>query len=145
MLSAQTAGGTAFPAEQSEIGWVGLRTTPAAADDPLFGGFPESFESFEWHHYRFDLPPGAVLLAANEINQAFRVGRNAWGTQFHIEVEGGMVREWLVIGAPDALAHGVDIDAVRSETDAKWMRHAEIAAEMARRFVEVVRAYRPAR
>jgi GMP synthase (glutamine-hydrolysing) len=145
-LLAQSAGGSADRAEQPEIGWYPLRTTAASADDPLFSAFPAEFESFEWHHYRFELPPGAVLLVSNDnVNQAFRFGRNAWGTQFHIEVSAPMVQEWLEVGAPDALAHGADIDSIRAETEAKEARHTELATAMARGFVDVVRAYRPAR
>jgi GMP synthase-like glutamine amidotransferase len=144
-LLAQTAGGQAPKAERPEIGWFPLRATPALDDDPLFCDFPAEFESFEWHHYRFDLPPGAVLLAANDnVNQAFRVGR-AWGTQFHIEVKADMVLDWLVTGAPDALAHGADIDAIRAETIAKEAPHAELAGALARRFAAEAAAYRGTR
>ncbi len=148
-LLAQTAGGTASLAPRSEIGWYRLHATSELAGDPVFGEFPAEFESFEWHHYCFELPPGAVLLATNDnVNQAFRIGMHAWGTQFHIEVPGSMIKEWLVSGAPDAIAHGADIDAIRADTDARDAAHAALAATLARRFAAVVAAasaYRGAR
>ena len=71
-----------------EIGAQLVAKRSAAAGDPLFGPLPIMPDVIQWH---FDaitaLPPGAVQLAsapACDI-QAFRLGRVAWGLQFHIE------------------------------------------------------------
>ena len=42
---------------------------------------------FQWHRETFDLPAGAVRLAGSEAceNQAFQIGRNIVGLQFHLE------------------------------------------------------------
>src|SRR5664279_4563846 len=57
---------------------------------------PVEFETFQWHHDSFDIPVGGVLLASSSacINQAFRVGSAAWGTQFHPEVTEQIIRDW---------------------------------------------------
>ena len=56
-----------------------------------------------WHGDTFALPEGAVRLAGNEAyeNQAFRVGDNAYGLQFHVEVTGGLVAHWAPHLPPD--------------------------------------------
>ena len=56
----------------------------------------------QWH---FDaitaLPPGAVTVASSPgcDVQAFRLGRLAWGIQFHIETTPAIVRSWATTDA----------------------------------------------
>ncbi len=80
-----------------EIGWYPLQLTPAAAGDLLFQGVATPQTVFHWHGDTFDLPAGAELLARGETcaNQAFRVGANAWGVQFHPEVTTAIIDDWL--------------------------------------------------
>ena len=54
-------------------------------------------EVFQWHEDQFDLPQGALLLARSKIcpNQAFKIGKNAYGLQFHIEITPGMIESWV--------------------------------------------------
>ena len=57
-----------------------------------------------WHGEQFTLPEGAVALAhsAQTEVQAFRLGNNAWGMLFHLEVDddfstsGWPNRPWLL-------------------------------------------------
>ena len=57
---------------------------------------PASFPTFQWHDDTFTLPEGAVRLAESPAaaNQAFRIGRAAYGIQFHFEADRDMVRSW---------------------------------------------------
>ena len=51
--------------------------------------------ALQWHDYAIDPPPGATVLASSDVClQAFRVGE-AWGVQFHPEVTGAILDEWL--------------------------------------------------
>lgn len=79
-----------------EFGWCDVALTPEGAADPFLSAVPESFSIFQWHSDTFTLPPGAVRLATNAAtaNQAFRVGRAAYGTQFHFEASSALVEEW---------------------------------------------------
>ena len=54
-----------------------------------------------WHEDIFVLPPGALRLAtsADTPNQAFRIGKRAYGLQYHIEVTPEMLDIWF--GDPD--------------------------------------------
>ena len=69
----------------------------AARTDPLFCGFSGSATVFQWHAETFDLPEGATHLAYSAAcpHQAFRVGANVYGLQFHLEVTPAMIAEWL--------------------------------------------------
>lgn len=74
--------------EGVEIGTVEVRCHASAAHDPLLGHLPPRFDAqaVHWQSVR-TLPPGATLLAssAHEDHHAFRVGKRAWGVQFHPE------------------------------------------------------------
>ncbi len=65
--------------------------------DPLFSGVQSPVPVLHWHGETFDIPPEAVHLASSRDyeHQAFRVGPNAYGLQFHLEVDEDMVREWV--------------------------------------------------
>jgi len=80
----------------SEFGWQRVALTEEGAADPLLAALPASFPIFQWHDDTFTLPRGAVRLAGNLAahNQAFRVGRAGYGTQFHFEADRRLVREW---------------------------------------------------
>jgi GMP synthase (glutamine-hydrolysing) len=95
-LLAKTLGARVFPNRVKEIGWYPIELTPAAADDPLFLQSGKR-TMFQWHGDTFEMPSGAVHLArsAQCENQAFRYGSNAYGLQFHIEMTGGMIDDWL--------------------------------------------------
>lgn len=72
------------------VGSVQVTLTPAARRDPLFEVLPERFDAFVGHKEAVSrLPPHAVLLASSPTCpvQAFRVGRRAWATQFHPELD----------------------------------------------------------
>lgn len=97
-LIASALGKKVYKAPVPEIGWSRVELTPAAAEDPVFAPLPQRpIEVLQWHEDTFDLPDGAVLLArGSEVaHQAFRVGRNAYGFQFHVEVTGSMVMDWF--------------------------------------------------
>lgn len=52
---------------------------------------------YQWHREGFALPAGATLLARGAVfeNQFFRYGPNAFGVQFHPEVDLEIMRRWL--------------------------------------------------
>lgn len=112
-----------------EIGW---HEVERSADDPVLGVLPQRFEAFEWHHYTYDVPPGAVELARNErCNQAYRLGDACWAVQFHPEVTHAQVLGW--IDDPDDPAD--DPDALRAETAAKIGRWNELGVALCDAFV----------
>jgi GMP synthase-like glutamine amidotransferase len=97
-LLALAAGGRVHPGESGpEIGWAPVELTPDSGSDPLFSGWPDRLDVLHWHGDTFSLPSGATRLATNDryANQAFRVGRAAWGMQFHIEVTDRAVEGFL--------------------------------------------------
>ncbi|MEM6305920.1 MAG: glutamine amidotransferase [Pseudomonadota bacterium] len=74
-----------------EFGYHRVDPTPEAGDF-----LTESLVFTQAHFHTFDLPDGAVRLARNDAyeNQAFRYGKNVYGTQFHPEVTPDGFRRW---------------------------------------------------
>ncbi|MBN8949699.1 MULTISPECIES: type 1 glutamine amidotransferase [unclassified Rhizobium] len=81
-----------------EFGWKTVGLTDAGRRDPLLADVGDEFTIFEWHGDTFTLPTGATRLAANGVtpNQAFRIGRATYGTQFHFEANAAVVDRWRV-------------------------------------------------
>ena len=79
------------------LGFFDVETTRMGKDDPLFHGLPDRVQVFHWHEDTFDIPQEAIQLACNTQteNQAFRYGRHAYGTQYHIEVTPEMIDMWF--------------------------------------------------
>jgi len=93
-----------------EFGWCALRRTAAGAADPVLSAVPEAFVGFQWHSDTFALPPEAVHLAEADAvaHQAYRIGRRAYGIQFHFEASRAVVSQWAVQlpGDVEAMAPG---------------------------------------
>lgn len=80
-----------------EIGWYDVTPTADGGKDPLFSHFAGTEKIFQWHGDRFEIPRGAVHLAASAAcaNQAFRYGENVYALQFHLEVDEALISRWL--------------------------------------------------
>ena len=105
-MIAEALGGKVYKGHVQEIGWYRITHSTAAADDPVFSIFPKELDVFQWHGDTFDLPPGAINLAgsAHYPNQAFKVGRNIYGLQYHIEATEQILHEWFPDDAGGTLA-----------------------------------------
>ncbi len=82
---------------RASIGFYEVQLTEEGKADPLFRGLPGYQQVIHWHEDTFDIPKDAVQLATNAHteNQAFRYGRRAYGTQYHIEVNPSMLDVWV--------------------------------------------------
>ena len=95
---AHALGARVYPNKKKEIGWYRVHLTAEGKKDPLMKGGANAPRVFQWHGDTFDLPKGARRLASSSLckNQAFRFGNNVYGLQYHLEVDGAMVQDWLV-------------------------------------------------
>jgi GMP synthase-like glutamine amidotransferase len=119
-LIAKAAGATISSGKKKEIGWYLLRLTDEGREDPLMKCLPDPLPVFQWHGDTFDIPDGAINLASSELfpNQAIRVGRSAYGLQFHLEVTEDMVREWIAVNRAEleGVNEYIDPEAILKET-----------------------------
>ena len=127
-----------YRAPVRELGFKRVRLTELGEGDPLLRAFQSGDRVFQWHEDTFDLPAGADLLAVGDDvpNQAFRLGRNAWGVQFHFEVDPAGVEAWLRAAEPalsrvwKRTAHEVR-EELRLHLDAQQQRSRALLAAFA--------------
>ncbi|MBB1059470.1 type 1 glutamine amidotransferase [Marilutibacter spongiae] len=105
-----------------EVGWHPLATTDAGRQDPVLAPLDEQSPVFQWHRYSFQVPDGAVHLARSPLcePQAFRWGDNAYGFQFHLEMDEALIERWLAnpryLDELRACGHAADADDIRAQT-----------------------------
>ena len=118
-LLARALGAEVGPSGHTEIGYAPLTLTPEGRRSPL--RHLADTPVLHWHGDRFTIPAGAQRLASTQKcdNQAFALGPNLLGLQFHLEVPPEGIERWL-IGYVDSLsALGIEPgDLRRAATDA---------------------------
>ncbi|MFJ3715126.1 type 1 glutamine amidotransferase [Streptomyces sp. NPDC090057] len=143
-MLAQVAGGEVKGEHgEPEFGSTVLTLLPQAAGDPLFAGLPERPAAVENHVDAIvRLPAGARPLARSERcpHQAFRLGRSAWGVQFHPEAGPEQIARW----PRERLSrYGVDRDELLRAARRADSAAAPVWREVALRFARLV-CQRPA-
>jgi len=140
LLAVANGGRVARNPAGPEFGAQLIAKRAVCSGDPLFGPMPITPDVIQWH---FDaitaLPPGAVQLASSPVCgvQAFRLGRLAWGIQFHIETTPELVRAWAITDAQEL--EGYDVQLLLSRSDAAHDDVAEVWQPFAETFADVVR------
>ncbi len=102
--------------------------------EPALAGLGDRLLVLHWHGDTFDLPAGAVRLAESDLcaNQAFRLGRRAYGLQFHVETDAALVRWWAEEDAAFA------VSALGPDGPAKIAAEATTLAPVMRKTGEVL-------
>ncbi len=104
----EALGGTVSRAPVPEFGWQSVDSD-----------IPEGLSPgpwFQWHYDRFTVPEGATEIARNNNGpQAFCKGHSL-GLQFHPELDGPLLQDWLGFGGEELRSHGIDLDSLVAET-----------------------------
>ena len=115
-MIALAAGARVFPSGATEIGFAPISLTEAGAQSCLapFRGDPVTLH---WHGDTFDLPHGATHLASTKLceNQAYALGANVIGFQFHPEATGRDIERWLVGHTVELAGAGIDVKQIRAD------------------------------
>ena len=147
-LLASSLGARVHAGATPEVGVLPVTLTDEGAADAVLSGLPRELPTLQWHGDTFDLPDGAVRLAGSPAypNQAFRWGRAAYGVQFHLEVTGGMAREWAQVPAyVDSLERTLgpgSAERLFADFDAASATMQDHARAMFERWVDVTTAAR---
>ncbi len=148
-LLASVAGAEVGKSGKPEVGWYEVEMAEAAAEDPLMSVLGPQPEVIQYHYDTFNWPEesGAsghevtILGTANGMNQAFRVGKNAWGTQFHIEMNLPTMLGWIA-SYPRAFEKAGNVPTEQAElTRQNWRLHQERSVALGRAFAQQVLAF----
>lgn len=134
LLAHAMGGKVGYRSAGVEIGTHVVSRTADAADDVLFQAVPEQFAAHLVHAQSvLALPPGATLLAhsAMEPHQAFRIGRCAWGVQFHPEFSSQVMRDYIRCKAEDPKG-----EALETETLLQSVQETPDASALLARFAD---------
>jgi GMP synthase (glutamine-hydrolysing) len=119
----------------TQEGSTTIELTPEGLADPLLGGLGvEKFDAQVSHAQSvLKLPPGAIRLAFDDwdANQAFRLGENAWGVQFHPEMDTDIARAYVEAENANLLAQGQDPQQILAD-----LRETPIAAQVLQHFAK---------
>ncbi|MDT8439139.1 MAG: gamma-glutamyl-gamma-aminobutyrate hydrolase family protein [Wenzhouxiangellaceae bacterium] len=141
-LLAHVCGAHVGPVARPEIGWYPVHPTAATADDPVLSPLTEPQQIYQWHHWGFDCPDGAVRLAEHPESgcQAFRVDHCGWGFQFHLELDQRLIHRWLTLKPyrHDLEQSGLDRtpDEIRRETEHHLPRALTLAEQVFGRWLD---------
>jgi GMP synthase-like glutamine amidotransferase len=141
-LLAEAAGEEPRRASRPEIGWHPVERTAEGAADPLIRALPPAFNAFQWHGYEMGIDDGEVLARSEICAQAARFGPVAWAIQFHAEVSERDALSWIADheSRPDAVAVGVEPEALTAETRARIGAWNELGHAVCTRFLELAAA-----
>lgn len=106
-ILATALGEEVYPGPHREIGWYNLQFFPSLGDYKIFHDLPATRKVFHWHGDTFNIPEGAVRIAASRAfpNQGFIYGNMVIALQFHLEVSPDSVKD-LVENCRDELVEG---------------------------------------
>jgi GMP synthase (glutamine-hydrolysing) len=117
-LIARALGARVYAGPVKEIGWSPLQLTTAARETPMQHLGIANLSVLHWHGETFDLPEGAMHLAASDKypNQAFMLGRTL-AMQFHAEVSATGLERWFIghTGEINQTA-GISVRQLRADT-----------------------------
>ncbi|EDX87732.1 class I glutamine amidotransferase, putative [Synechococcus sp. PCC 7335] len=96
-LIARAFGSRVYTHTAPELGFGSVRLVKSEHLDDWLKELPNELFLMQWHFDTFDLPPKATLLMTNDVcrHQAYRIGKNIYGFQFHFEVTAEIVMSWL--------------------------------------------------
>jgi GMP synthase-like glutamine amidotransferase len=138
-LLASAFGASVYPGSQKEIGWAPIDLTPEGQADPVLAPLGAAEAVFHLHGDTFDQPVGSLHLARSHCYtmQAFRLGRRAYGMQFHLEFTAAIIDRVLADPACRAAlqAQGRHPATVVAESSARLQALEPLAREVFRAFL----------
>ncbi len=115
LLGRAMGGNVDFHPGGKEVGTVAIKLRSERSNDPLFANLAPQFPVHATHSQSvLSLPPEAVLLAENDFepHHAFRLGRCAWGVQFHPEYDSNVMRDYVTAQSDSLVLAGQNVDAL---------------------------------
>ncbi|MEY4544630.1 MAG: hypothetical protein RL685_825 [Pseudomonadota bacterium] len=136
LLGQALGGSVALNPRGREMGTVSYTTH---VSDPVLGAAGSWLVNSTHVDSVVELPPGARVLGttALEPHAAVRFGPAAWGVQFHPEIDGTVMRQYIEARRPALLAESVDVARLERSVE-----DAPAAAALVERFLLVAQEHR---
>ncbi len=95
-LLSKASGARVTKSPVKEVGWFKVQFAPEGRKDQLFAGLGDEIDVYHWHEDMWEVPANGRLLATAPgcPHQALKVGKNAYGLQFHVEVTDRIIKDW---------------------------------------------------
>lgn len=134
-LVARAFGSQVYPHSTPELGFSPLKVVEPLATEPWLQTCPADLHIMQWHFDTFELPVQATLLMTNDIckHQAYRIGTNIYGFQFHLEVTPEIIADWLTAKSDWIKTHYPNLD---KQIQAQITAHGDGAATFADQVAE---------
>jgi GMP synthase (glutamine-hydrolysing) len=143
-LLSRAHGGENMRLERRLVTWAPI--TVLDPDDPVLGAIPPGAHALHWNEDGFEPPRGAAEVLQRPRGgraEGFRIGRLAWGVQFHPEVDVAALDGWYADWG-DVLAPAGVAEADARAADARHLPdQAALSAAIFGAFARLVRT-RPA-
>ena len=129
-LMAQALGAEVKSTGRVEIGYSFLQLTDQGRSSVLAD--LKSTPVLHWHGDQFEIPKGASRLAQTPgfPNQAFSIGTQILGLQFHLEAEPAQIERWLIGHAHELATHQLDPGILRREAGQFGPELAQVARQV---------------
>jgi len=124
-LLAKALGGKVERNHTKELGWLPIEVNRTGKADPILSAGGENPTVYHWHNDTFFLPAEAELLASSPGcgRQAYKIGDQIYGFQFHPETDNRLVQEWLMTDeAEEEVKSSFQIFGSHSIQDCKTQR-----------------------
>jgi GMP synthase-like glutamine amidotransferase len=148
-LLADALGGECSKMTQLEIGVFDVELTTEGQADPFFKGLDPTYEVLQWHGVQVKkIPSGGIVLAQSPACaiQALRVGKLAYGIQFHIEMTDTMVEEWTADidyrNSLESILGAGTIDKINAECAEHLPKFQETARHLFDNFMDLIHNFR---
>ncbi len=141
-LLARALGGQVREGTTKEIGWYPVSLTQEGSADPVMSCFEGTETIFQWHNDYVELPEGATSLANSEICpiQAYKYGQNAYGFQFHLEVDEPLIERWLTVPVNVAelstVTDYIDPEAIKNDIQTHLPRMHALSHKVVGKWIE---------
>lgn len=136
-LIASALGANVYAGHIKEIGWSQLTLSSIKPNilTPI-----KDIPVLHWHGDTFDLPENAILLASSEHypNQAFQLGQNIIGLQFHPEVLKDSLEKWLIGHTCELRNANINIQDLRRDNQLFSAQLEQASAELLTNFMHQI-------
>jgi GMP synthase (glutamine-hydrolysing) len=141
-LLASAAGADVYKVATPEVGWTKVDMIAGAAGpaaDPIMAALGDNPDVFHFHYDSFTIPENFELYGVTgDIPQAFKVGKRAWGMQFHIEVGLAAMHSWFATYSRAFEKQGINVESQKAASAANYKGYLERSHAVGKAFAAEV-------